>query len=187
MKILMKFKIGDKVVAVNEDFEGLVKSIDDENIIVESTDGFPISFSEKELIKMEDDFEIKIKYTEGISEAKKEKEPKPNKAKTNLSVRKKSIPAMEVDLHIEKLVPSTRGLDNFDIVNIQMDTAKRQLDFAIQKRFQRIIFIHGVGEGVLKSELESLFRRYEYLNYYDADYQKYGRGATEVYIPQNPK
>lgn len=182
-----KFKVGDKVVAVNEDFEGIVLSIRENNVIVESSDGFPIGFSENELIQMEDDLEIKIKYTEGISAAKREKEPKSNKTQTNLSAKKKSIPAMEVDLHIEKLVPSTRGLDNFDIINIQMDTAKRQLDFAIQKRIQRVIFIHGVGEGVLKSELESLFRRYEYLNYYEADIQKYGRGATEVYIPQNPK
>lgn len=183
----MKHKIGDKVAALDEDFEGHVVSVQYNKVFVESIDGFQLEFDENELIKVQNDFEIKIKYTEGISAAVKEKEPQSNKSKTVLSAKKKSIPAMEVDLHIEKLVPITRGLDNFDIINIQMDTAKRQLDFAIQKRFQRVIFIHGVGEGVLKSELESLFRRYESLNYYDADYQKYGRGATEVYIPQNPK
>jgi len=47
------------------------------------------------------------------------------------------------------------------------------------------VFIHGIGEGVLKAELEYLFRRYGNLKYYDADYQKYGRGATEVYIFQS--
>lgn len=183
----MKYKIGDKVAALDEIFEGYVVSLKFNRVFVESNDGFELEFNENELIKIEDDFEIKIKYTEGISAALKEKEPKPNKPKTNLSTKKKSIPAMEVDLHIEKLVPTSRGLDNYDIINIQMNTAKRQLDFAIQKRFQRVIFIHGVGEGVLKSELESLFRRYDFLNHYDADYQKYGRGATEVYIPQNPR
>jgi len=66
-----------------------------------------------------------------------------------------------------------------------MDTAKRQLEFAITKRIQKVVFIHGVGEGVLKAELESLFRRYENLKWYDADYQKYGLGATEIYIFQN--
>ncbi len=40
---------------------------------------------------------------------------------------------------------------------------------------------HGI-EGVLKEELEFLFGRYDNLKYYDADYQKYGLGATEVYI-----
>lgn len=186
--MILEYKIGDKVLVLNENFEGLVVSVHQDCVFVESSDGFLLEFNKNELIKREDDLEIKIKYTDGISAAIRDKEsPKPNKNRANLSNRKKSIPAMEVDLHIEKLVPNTRGLDNFDMINIQIDTAKRQLDFAIQKRFQRVIFIHGVGEGVLKSELESLFRRYDFLNYYDADYQKYGRGATEVYIPQNQK
>jgi dsDNA-specific endonuclease/ATPase MutS2 len=71
------------------------------------------------------------------------------------------------------------------MLTLQMDTAKRQLEFAIRKRIQKVVFIHGVGEGVLKTELEYLFGRYNNVKYYDADYQKYGLGATEVYIYQN--
>ena len=66
-----------------------------------------------------------------------------------------------------------------------MDAARRQLEFAIGKRIQKVVFIHGVGEGVLREELYSLFRRYDNLRYYDADYSQYGMGATEVYIFQN--
>jgi hypothetical protein len=72
-----------------------------------------------------------------------------------------------------------------EMLNLQLDTAKRQLEFAIKKHIQRIVFIHGVGEGVLKLELEYLFKRYDNLKFYDANYQKYGVGATEVYIFQN--
>ena len=50
----------------------------------------------------------------------------------------------------------------------------------LSKKIQRIVFIHGVGEGVLKLEMEYVLKRYEDLTYYDADYQKYGFGATEV-------
>ena len=71
------------------------------------------------------------------------------------------------------------------MLNIQLETAKRQLDFAIQKRIQKVVFIHGVGEGILKEELHDLFKKYENIKYYDAEYQKYGLGATEVYIFQN--
>ena len=92
---------------------------------------------------------------------------------------------MEVDLHIHQLTNSNRGMSNHDILNIQMETAKRQLEFAIRKRIQKVVFIHGVGEGVLKEELKYLFGRYDNVKYYDADYQKYGLGATEVYIFQN--
>ncbi len=68
---------------------------------------------------------------------------------------------------------------------LQWDTAQRKLEFAIGKRIQKIVFIHGVGEGVLKMELETLFRRYDNVKFYEADFQKYGLGATEVYIYQN--
>ena len=91
---------------------------------------------------------------------------------------------MEVDLHIHKLTGATR-LSNFDMLTIQLDTAKRQLDFAIKKRIPRVVFIHGVGEGVLKIELEYLFKRYDNVKYSEADPRKYGSGATEVYILQN--
>ena len=76
-------------------------------------------------------------------------------------------------------------MTNYDMLTLQLDTAKRQLEFAMRKRIQKIVFIHGVGEGVLKMELETLFRRYDNIKYYDADLQKYGYGATEVYIFQN--
>ena len=92
---------------------------------------------------------------------------------------------MEVDLHIEKLVASTRGMSTYDILNYQLETARGQLEFALRKRLQRIVFIHGVGEGVLKAELNTLFRRYEGLRVQEADPSKYGMGATEVYIPQS--
>ncbi|MCB0433939.1 MAG: Smr/MutS family protein, partial [Mangrovimonas sp.] len=66
----------------------------------------------------------------------------------------------------------------------QLETARRQLEFAIKKRIQKVVFIHGVGEGVLRTELEFLFGRYDNVSFYDANYQKYGLGATEVYIFQ---
>ena len=76
-------------------------------------------------------------------------------------------------------------MSNHDMLTLQLDTAKRKLDFAINKRIQKIVFIHGVGEGDLKMELEYLFGRYDNVKFYDANYQKYGLGATEVYIYQS--
>jgi len=101
--------------------------------------------------------------------------------------KEKSIPPMEVDLHIHKLVKNQKGMSNYDMLTIQIDTAKRQLDFAINKRIPRVVFIHGVGQGVLRAELEYLFRQYDTIRYQDGDYKKYGVGALEVYFLQNPK
>ena len=76
-------------------------------------------------------------------------------------------------------------MSNFDMLNLQLDTARGQLEFAIRKRIPKIVFIHGKGEGVLKQELETLFSRYNNVRFYDADYKTYGLGATEVSVLQN--
>ena len=76
-------------------------------------------------------------------------------------------------------------MTNFDMLNLQLDTARRQLEFAIKKRIPKLGFIHGVGEGVLRQELETVLRRYNNVTFYDADYREYGLGATEVKIFQN--
>ena len=75
----------------------------------------------------------------------------------------------------------------FEILNLQLDIAKRQLEFAIKKRISIVVFIHGVGKGVLRQELETLLRRYDNVTFYDADYKTYGLGATEVRLFQNVK
>lgn len=119
-----------------------------------------------------------------VERVKREKETPKRKRSVGLKPKERQAPKMEVDLHIHQLVRNHANMAKHDILNLQLDTAKRQLDFAIAKKIQKVVFIHGVGEGVLREELHYLFRRYEHVDYYDADYQKYGIGATEVYIRQ---
>src|SRR5690606_6626335 len=45
--------------------------------------------------------------------------------------RKTAVYRSEVDLHIEELVESTRGLTNFDMLSIQLDAFEAALDSAI--------------------------------------------------------
>jgi dsDNA-specific endonuclease/ATPase MutS2 len=100
---------------------------------------------------------------------------------------KGEIPPPEFDLHIEKLAKNFRAMSNYDILNLQAETAKRHIEFAIRNRIPKIVFIHGVGEGILKAELDFLLGRYESISFRDANCQKYGQGATEVFIRQNAK
>ncbi|MCB4797382.1 Smr/MutS family protein [Neotamlana laminarinivorans] len=178
----MSFKLGDLVLVLDEDLQGTVKKIIGQTITIETDDGFLIDFDASDLIKQKNDFS-KQSLTSNFNLA--EKEEKKRKASPVKKGKAKFEPTMEVDLHIHQLVPSTRGMTNHDMLTLQLDTARRKLDFAIAKRIQKIVFIHGVGEGVLKLELEYLFGRYDNIKYYDANYQKYGLGATEVYIFQN--
>jgi dsDNA-specific endonuclease/ATPase MutS2 len=177
-------KRGDKVETIDDVIRGTVIGTSGDQVTIATEDGFELKFLESELVLVSDSSDIRVSNLEA-AQAKTEKETKKKKP-PSVKPKERNAPKMEVDLHIHQLVSSTRHMTKHEMLNIQMDTAKRQLDFAIRKRIQKVVFIHGVGEGVLKEELKYLFRRYENIKYYDADYQKYGMGATEIYIYQNP-
>ena len=179
----MDFKVGDQVEAIDDIVQGVVVKISGGQITVESKDGFLLKYTSDELLKVSGSNAIKVSNFE-VAKIKAEKEVPKNRHSRKIRPKERYAPQMEVDLHIDKLTPSTKGMTNFEMLNLQLDTAKRQLDFAIRKKIQKVVFIHGVGEGILKEELHYLFKRYENAKYYDADYQKYGMGATEVYITQ---
>lgn len=178
-------KKGDKVSVLDDAISGVVTAVNGNTVTIETSDGFDLDYLKKELIVLDGSISKRDLGRMDVFSVISEKESKkPGKTK-RIKPKERTLPAMEVDLHINQLVQKTRGMDNYDMLNVQMDTAKRQLEFAISKRIQKVVFIHGVGEGVLKAELEFLFNRYENVKFYDADYKKYGRGATEVYIYQN--
>ena len=178
------FQVGDKVETIDDVIRGKIVKVSGREITIETEDGFLFDFEDAELVKI-DDGVISVSNRE-INQVKAEKELPKKRNQQMIKPKERNAPKMEVDLHINQLIKSTKGLTNYEILNLQLDTAKRQLDFAIRKRIQKVVFIHGVGEGILREELHYLFRRYENVKYYDADYQKYGMGATEVYIFQNP-
>jgi len=182
----MIFSKGDKVTVLDDAIDGVVISVKNDQVVVETTDGFELTFATKELIKTSSgDFNFNM-GTQNLSEILKEKEiPKPRSFVKEKKT--KELPVPEFDLHIEKLVKNFRGMSNYDILTLQSETAQRHVEFAIKNRIPKIVFIHGVGEGVLKSELDFLFGRYDNISFQDANYQKYGLGATEVYIRQNVK
>jgi dsDNA-specific endonuclease/ATPase MutS2 len=180
----MTFKIGNKVEAMDDTITGVIKELKGDKITVLSDDGFLLIYHPSELIKVIDDRNLTVSNYE-IAKIKSEKAIPKKRNVAIVKPKERTAPKMEVDLHIHNLVPSERGMSNYDMLNIQLDTAKRQLEFAIRKKIQKVVFIHGIGQGVLKEELHYLFGRYDNVKYYDADYQKYGLGATEIYIYQN--
>lgn len=178
-------KKGDKVSVLDDAISGVVTAVKGNAVSILTTDDFEMEYNANELVVIDGSLKNRDLSRMDISEIISEKENKKPGKTVRVKPKERNLPPMEVDLHINQLVPKTRGMDNYEMLNIQLDTAKRQLDFAISKRIQKVVFIHGVGEGVLRTELEYLFNRYENLKFYDADFKKYGRGATEVYIFQN--
>lgn len=94
-----------------------------------------------------------------------------------------NIHLKEIDLHIEELVETHAGLKNSEILNIQLSKFKDALESALQSEIQKIVFIHGIGNGILKYELrKKLDKDYPELRYQDASFKEYGFGATMVYL-----
>lgn len=182
------FNKGDKVSVLDEAINGVVVSVKEKQVTIETEDGFMMTFFVNELLKINDSSNLMNSIERiNIGEIVKEKEiPKP-RSFVKERKEKHEISAPEFDLHIEKLVPNKRGMSNYDILTLQSETAKRHIEFAIRNRIPKIVFIHGVGEGILKSELDFLLGRYDNIAFQDANYQKYGLGATEVFIKQNSK
>ena len=180
-------KVGDKVSVLDEDVSGKIIAISGEHVTIVDTDGFDLQYTKKELVTNNHGVSDYDMIPHNISEVLSEKQTKKNVNSRRIKPKVRNLPPMVIDLHIHQLIPKYRSLNNFEILTIQLEEAKRQLNFAISKKIQRIVFIHGVGEGVLRMELEFLLKRFDNLKFYDADYQKYGVGATEVYIFQNKK
>jgi hypothetical protein len=87
---------------------------------------------------------------------------------------------MEVDLHIEELTDNYEGLSNAEIIQIQLKKCRQAIDKALARGNSKIVLIHGVGNGMLKSEVRKLLSGYDGFKSYDAPAERFGYGATEV-------
>jgi len=179
MKAKSIFNIGDHVSVISDTLKGVVLKIENQLITIECEDGFEYSFPPNELLINKD-------WNPLINDSSaKDIDIKNLDSKTKFKVKKGSF-IKEIDLHIHELIDSEIGMSNFEKLSLQLKVARKELETAISKKHPKIIFIHGRGAGVLKSELKSLFDKYN-VDFHDASYTEYGQGATEVIIYQNKK
>ena len=92
------------------------------------------------------------------------------------------LSTLEVDLHIEELIDDIRGMSNSEIIRIQLRHFEKKLDEAMANKVRSIVFIHGIGQGVLKNEILSVLDTMDGVKYSNASMSKYGMGATEVFL-----
>ena len=118
---------------------------------------------------------------EAMYDRKKDERRTPQPAVKNPQPAKNII---EIDLHINQLVETTSGMNNADILNYQMSKFHEVMKANAGKKGQKIVFIHGKGEGVLRTALEKELKT-TYKNqcrFQDASFREYGFGATMVSI-----
>ena len=118
---------------------------------------------------------------EAMYARKKEERRMPQSAVKNPKPEKNII---EVDLHINQLLETTSGMDNTEIINYQMSKFHEVMKANSGKKGQKIVFIHGKGEGVLRAALEKeLKSTYKsQCRFQDASFREYGFGATMVVV-----
>lgn len=178
----MKVKVGDTVRFLNEKGEGVIKAfISPLKARVETTEGFEIEMPVKELVPLPP---ISLKDIKVLSH--KEAVSYQPVAK-NLKSKAHAKDEMIVDLHIEKLIDDYYGLTNSEKLDIQTIHFRKKLALAINGHVTKVIFIHGVGNGVLRQAVRELLSTYEGIAYSDASYKQFGAGATEVRIVSRNK
>ena len=166
------FNIGDKVKFLKSNDFGIVKNIISERKLeIEDSSGFLSIVNKSDIIPFD-------KSTNSVSSY-----GDLNNLKDHLSVDEKKIKVksnlnvMKVDLHIESIISDYHLMTNTEIINLQVKKCEDVLLKSINSNIQKLVIVHGIGEGVLKQEVHSLLKRYQ-LRYFES----LNGGSTEVMI-----
>ena len=112
----MQFKLGDKILFKTENLKGkIVKINSNYKVTVQTEDGFEVLASVKDLVKVEVNTDKALAYGDYFHQKDND-----NKS-SNSFKRDKSSTILKIDLHIELLSGSYQYLDNFEIVQIQLN------------------------------------------------------------------
>jgi hypothetical protein len=87
-----------------------------------------------------------------------------------------------IDLHIHEILPEEAEHPNARLLEAQLDKFHSVLKEAIGERIKRVVFIHGVGNGILKQEIRKQIEKTYRFECQDASFAEYGYGATLVHI-----
>jgi hypothetical protein len=194
----MKFSVGQFVRFLDAVGQGRITAIiSEQEVMVEDETGFEYPYLVKQLVPIGDmrsevdAYRISTPETREVLSRNIDADIA-KKAQKDFNIKYKNPDAtnvrkrgdyIEVDLHIHELVDNTVGLENEDIVQIQMEHFDRIMRIAEDKKIPRVILIHGVGQGVLRAEIrKSLDQYFPNATFHDADYRVYGYGATEVIL-----
>jgi hypothetical protein len=170
--------IGDHVRFLDSVGGGIVKRIDTQKklVYVEDEDGFEIPALPTQCVIIKSDFPADAEIV-----SNKDEEPEREVEKTDKTAKRPDI--IEVDLHINQLVDDTRGMTHWDMMKRQLALFDMTVRQNMANKGQKIVFIHGRGEGVLKAEIEKMLRHdFPTCSYQDASFREYGFGATMVVI-----
>lgn len=89
---------------------------------------------------------------------------------------------LTVDLHAENLPAEFLPHDRRTVLEAQLRYAVQMLDEALKLGMRKIIFVHGVGTGILRARLQDELRNLGFDNLRSDWHPLHGFGATEVIL-----
>lgn len=175
-----RFKPGTAVRLLDEPLEGtVVRGLGNDVFEVLTEDGFHYEIHGNRLIEERvGKFDhsmgapITLEDADGQQPAKLSHPSKPHAQERIL----------EIDLHFEAMPQYSKHCHPSEILRLQLNHLREQIRYARAVKIRRLIVIHGVGEGVLRENVITLLKSMERIEYFDASFAAYGRGATEVLL-----
>ncbi len=193
---LKALQVGAKVRFLDEVGQGVVTQVISEtSVMVEDENGFEYPYESGRLLMIADAKEEKMAYErvvpsvleivqQDVSPEHKKRLEKDFKTKyKEANDRASDRSDMEIDLHMHAIVDSQMGLDPTTMLELQLSHFERMLQIGIRQRMKKLVFIHGIGQGVLRHQIWSrVDSYYPDCSCRSADPREYGSGATEVWI-----
>jgi len=197
-----EIKKGSNVKFLNDVGGGIVLEIfSDGTAIVEGEDGFDMKYNLKELMLVSESItEQEAEYNNKLPDltqiiAQDVNEERQKQIQKDFEVKYANVRAtnqqrrgehMVIDLHIHELIDDQSGLQDRTKLDVQLNHFERMMRIAGEQRVRRVIFIHGVGQGVLRNQIRTrLDSYYPDCTVRDANPREYGAGATEVILGQS--
>ena len=113
---------------------------------------------------------------------------KPNATKADPTPRRPSLADHSdfnpvLDLHLEALVSDPKAVARDKILGLQMERFDAFIDQALRLDVERVVIVHGLGNGILKTEIHQKLQHVPFVRKFTNDYHpQYGYGATEVFF-----
>ncbi len=167
----MSFKIGDTVSLINSTETGTILKIEGDQAEVLLEHGFEEWIPLKELVQ---------RRSMAIGEVRAKDRPRTSLERG--AAKSHAPEQLEVDLHFEALVDFPKNFSSHEKLQIQLNEARKTIEKARRGGIKRVVLIHGVGQGRLRDEIYALLERMDRIDFYDASFARYGKGATEVHL-----
>ena len=150
---------GMRVTLMDSNDRGVITSVKKDCVEIELDYGFVVNDAEED---------FRLRHSVGSSKSRPSDEDRPAPVSKSL----------EIDLHIEAL-PGGLGVPKGQELPFQLEHFRSVMRTQLKHRGSRVIFVHGVGDGILKKavrdELDTTYAL-------SCTWNPYGDGATAVTI-----